>query len=145
MLTIQRDAILVFSGVLLGSFGISCLWFGLLGQALLRSWPKALAGYNFFTSASLLETTLWALGCMTTSIGFPVIPTPAWVKLLHAFILLTGIFQVTYLLACFSIISATDASRVSDRVTVPLAELETKVSMALAIRESFELRAKAGA
>jgi len=144
LLTIQREAVIVFSGVLLAAFGISCLWFGLLAQAILHTWRSSFAGYGFFTSASLVETTLWALGCMTTAIGFPTGATPIWIKLLHAAVLMTGVFQVTYLLACFSILSSTDASHVSDRVIVPVAELETKVSMAMAIRESFEIRAKTG-
>ena len=145
LLVIQREAIVVFSGVLLAAFGVSCLWFGLFAQTLIHTWPSLLVGYNFFTSASLVETTIWALGCMTTAIGFPAGPSSVWVKVLHAFILATGIFQVTYLLACFSIISATDATRVSDRVTVPVTELEVKVSMAFGMREAFETRMKTGA
>jgi len=64
------------------------------------------------------------------------------IKMLHGFMLITGIFQVTYLLACFSIVSATDSTRVSDSATVSVTELDAKVSMALAIKESFELQAK---
>ena len=42
---------------------------------------------------------------MTTSIGFPGQDTSVAIKTLHAAILATGIFQITYLLACFSIMA----------------------------------------
>jgi len=143
LITIQQEAIVVFSVVLLSAFGLSCVWFGLLAQAILHTWPTSLSGYSFFGSGSLIDTTLWALGCMTTAVSFPTGgSTPMAIKMLHGFMLITGIFQVTYLLACFSIVSATDSTRVSDSATVSVTELDAKVSMALAIKESFELQAK---
>ena len=59
------------------------------------------------------------------------------------FILAVGLFQVTYLIACFSIVSAPEAVRISEKADVMLAELRAKVAIAEAVRNAFDRLAKA--
>lgn len=114
---IQREAILVFSMALLATFTASAVMWGLVGRALLHTEPAALQAYSFFSSRSLLECVLWSVGCMTTSISFPGSAAPVWLKALHGSILATGVFQLTYLLACFSIMANAEGQRTVGRAT----------------------------
>ena len=103
---VHREALLVFSIALLSALGMSALFWALVGRAVHHSSPLALSGYRFFAEWNFAEFVLWAFGCMTTSIAFPGSEASVSIKVFHAAILATGIFQITYLLACFSIMAS---------------------------------------
>jgi len=108
---IQRESLALFAASLLVAL-IAASWFwGLVGLALMHSKDGLLASYGFFSSGSMFEAILWAWGCMTTTIDFPGSAAPTWLKAIHALILATGLFQLTFLLACFSIMTSAEGSR----------------------------------
>jgi hypothetical protein len=100
---LQREALTYFSIALVGALAASSFFWGLIGYAMLKTYPAAMASYQFFQSGTLLESILWGLGCMTTSIGFPGEGAPLHLKLMHTAILATGIFQLTYLISSFGL------------------------------------------
>ena len=95
---------------LLLALGASSGFWGLVAIATMHS-TNALATYDFFNSGSLLEAITWAWGCMTTAVSFPGAASPTWLKALHALILATGLFQLTYLLACFAIMASAEGAQ----------------------------------
>jgi len=108
---VQRESLALFALSLLLALAASSLFWGLVGVAGLRTTRTFWAGYDFFNTGSLFEAVLWAWGCMTTTINFPARIAPTWLKALHAMILITGLFQLTFLFGCFSIMSNSEAQR----------------------------------
>src|SRR5262245_55156381 len=94
---VERESILMFCSALDVALVASAWFWGLIGLALLRTDPRALDSYAFFSGAGLTETFLWAWGCMTTSIGFAAASAPTWLKAIHGAIVATGVFQLTFL------------------------------------------------
>lgn len=124
LVTIHREAIVVFSVSLIATVVTSCVAFGLISQALWRTDPSILSAYAFFTTGSFLEGLIWALGCMTTTINFPGMSASLALKGLHAVILLIGLFQFTYLIACFSIMTSTGAHWANEHMAETVDRLE---------------------
>ena len=64
---------------------------------------------------------------MTTTIDFPGYTAPVWLKTVHCAILLTGLFQITYLLACFAIMAGAAGQRFVEKTSELLNEARAKV------------------
>ena len=124
---LHREAILTFSITLLFSVSASAVFWALMGRAMNINSPGYLNAYNFFSSGSLSETILWSLGCMFTAIGFPGSNAPITIKALHAAILGTGIFQFSFLLACFSIMASADVGRIVEHTKSAVENLSKKL------------------
>jgi hypothetical protein len=108
---VQKESLALFAASLLIALVASSWFWGLVGLGLMHSGDDLLSSYNFFNSGSMFEAILWAWGCMTTTIDFPGSTAPTWLKAIHASILATGLFQLTFLLACFSIMMNTEGTR----------------------------------
>jgi hypothetical protein len=109
---VQREAMSIFA-LSLGAALLSSGWlWGLVAVALLRTDSHVLDAYAFFSNGNLTEGISWAWGCMTTAISFPGSQAAPWLKVLHGVILATGIFQLTFLLLCFSIMTNAETARV---------------------------------
>jgi hypothetical protein len=142
---VHREALLVFSLALLLTIAMSAVFWGLCGRALHETSPNALSGYHFFSSYTLGECTLWAFGCMTTSISFPGQETSTGVKGLHAAILATGLFQITYLLACFSIMASAVVGETANKTILMAKALSDRLhresASAIVVGEVIEAKA----
>ena len=68
---------------------------------------------------------------MTTSISFPGSTASVAIKTLHACILVTGLFQITYLLACFSIMASAKGERTASRAAEAVAQLSEKFAQTM--------------
>ena len=79
--------------------------------------PAALQAYSFFATRSLLESSsgLWLYDYV--NLVSRLLAAPVWLKALHGSILATGVFQLTYLLACFSIMANAEGQRTVGRAT----------------------------
>jgi hypothetical protein len=108
---VQREAMAVFSIALVMAIVASGWFWGLVGVAILRTDAHALDAYDYFQTGSLTEALTWAWGCMTTAISSPGRLASTWRKVTHALILATGVFQLTFLLACFSIMTSAETAR----------------------------------
>jgi len=133
MAVIHREAIGVFSVALLAAFSASACFWALVARALMRTSMSFASSYHFFTTGSWFEAVPWAFGCMTTTVAMPMAGAPVWVKALHVLVLLTGIFQLTYLLACFSIMASAESNRIAGEADKLMQQTEAK------LRESHEL------
>jgi hypothetical protein len=128
VLNVHREALAAFSFSLVAALAASSWFWGLVGVASMKSSDELRQGYDFFQSGSLAEATLWAWGCMTTTIDFPGGKSPLWVKGMHALVLATGLFQITFLLACFSIMAGADGARSGKAVKEVLRTIREKLS-----------------
>ncbi len=108
---VQREAMALFSIALALALIASSWFWGLIGVAIIHTNRQSLDAYAFFNSGSLTEAVMWAWGCMTTAISFPGRLAPTWLKLVHGCILATGVFQLTFLLVCFSIMINAETTR----------------------------------
>src|SRR5207253_655997 len=81
-----------------------------------------------FAGQGYLEYVVWAVGCMTTSVPLPGREAVLGIKFLHCGILATGIFQITYLLGCFSIMVSTEGERAAQKAADLLKLAEQKHS-----------------
>jgi len=120
---IQRESMLIFTLMLSLALIFSAIFWGLVAYGILRTNPAALDAYSFFSDRSLLEATIWAFGCMTTAISFPGSAALLWVKVVHLLIVLTGFFQLTYLFACFSVVTETETKTATRKVESLLLEI----------------------
>ncbi len=132
---IQRESIGLFSATLLAALAASSVFWGLVGQAILRTNPQALDSYVFFNSRGFWEAVLWAWGCMTTTINFPGQAAVMWVKWLHAAILATGLFQLTFLIACFAIMTGSESQRNAQDVRDTLGAARAKLEEARSLEQ----------
>jgi hypothetical protein len=114
---VQREAMGIFTVALAIALAASAWFWGLIGVALLRTDSHVLDAYGFFHTGSLTEAVAWAWGCMTTAISFPGSLAPPWLKVVHGTILATGIFQLTFLLVCFSIMTNAETTRAVAQAT----------------------------
>jgi len=124
---LHREAILTFSFTLLLSVSISAVFWAMVGSAISVTSPDYLNAYDFFYSRTPAEMILWAFGCMFTAIGFPGAHAPVAIKALHAAILATGIFQFTFLLACFSIMASADLARIVESTKSSVETVSSKL------------------
>jgi hypothetical protein len=137
---IQRESLALFSLSLVTALMASAWFWGLAGLALVSLVDGALESYTFFSSYSLVEFVLWAWGCMTTTIDFPGSGAPIWLKFLHALILVTGLFQLTFLLACFSIMTSAESSRSAEEARKILQSARDKLKETRALEATaFEI------
>jgi hypothetical protein len=139
---IQQEAILIFSVALIITVLASAAFWGLVARALILTKPGVMNAYHFFSTRSFGEAVLWAIGCMTTSISFPGEGAAVGLKILHAVVLGTGIFEVTYLLACFSVMVNSEGQRVA-KLAAALVPAATKKLDELSVLEG-ELTAPPG-
>lgn len=130
---VQRESLALFSASLLVALAASSWFWGLVGLAVMHSANGLLTSYEFFSSGSLLEAIIWAWGCMTTAIAFPGSAAPTWLKAIHASILATGLFQLTFLLACFSIMTSSEGSRTAADARRTLQEARDKLEQTKAL------------
>jgi hypothetical protein len=105
--------------------------------AIIRTNPHVLDTYDFFNSGSLTEAIVWAWGCMTTAISFPGHIAPTWLKLIHASILATGVFQLTFLLVCFSIMINAETTRTVTQATTMIRGAREKLEHTRALETSI--------
>lgn len=124
---LQRESLTIFAISLLVALAASSVFWGLVGTAAMSFSDDLRNGYDFFQSGSLAEATLWAWGCMTTTIDFPGKGSPLLLKLVHALIVATGLFQLTFLLACFSIMAGTEGTRFSASVKDAIQVIRGKI------------------
>jgi hypothetical protein len=124
---VQRESMLMFSAALAFALIVSAWFWGLIGVALLRTDPHILDSYAFFNGTSLTESFLWAWGCMTTAVSFPARAAPTWLKAVHGGMLATGVFQLTFLLACFSIMVNAETARAVSQATALLKDAREKL------------------
>ena len=129
---VQKESLALFSASLLLALAASSGFWALVGTGIRHS-SHALDSYAFFSSGSLLETLIWAWGCMTTAIGFPGAEAPTWLKAVHASILATGLFQLTFLLACFSIMTSSEGSRAAAEARRALQVAQEKLDQTKAL------------
>jgi hypothetical protein len=132
---VQKESLTLFSVSLLLALAASSGFWGLVAIAVMHS-TDALAAYGFFNSGSWFEASIWAWGCMTTAISFPGAASPTWLKAVHASILATGLFQLTYLLACFSIMTSTEGMRTASEAKKALQVAREKLEEMKALEAS---------
>ena len=125
---IHREAMTIFALSLGAALVTSAGFWGLVGEALIRTNPQSLAAYNFFGTGTFIEAAAWAWGCMTTAVGFPGVGAATWVKCIHATILATGVFQLTFLIGCFSIMINAETSRTVAQATALLIAARSKLA-----------------
>jgi hypothetical protein len=130
---LQRESLALFALSLLLALAASSIFWGLIGLAGLRTTRALWVGYDFFNTGSLTESVLWAWGCMTTTINFPGHEAATWLKLLHAAILMTGLFQITFLFGCFSIMSNIEGQRSAADARAVLQAARSKLDEARAL------------
>ena len=130
---VQRESTLMFSIALALALVASSWFWALIGLAALEVNPQALDGYNFFATGSFTEALVWAWGCMTTAISFPARVSPTWLKVAHALMVATGLFQLTFLLACFSIMTNSETSRAVTEAAKMLTETREKLEKTRAL------------
>lgn len=126
---VQREALLYFSVVLVGALAASSVLWGLVGYAILRTAPQALAPYDFFTSGTLTEAVLWAWGCMTTTVNFPGTGAALSLKVIHSAILGTGLFQLTFLISSFAVLTPAEAPLNASEALIALQFTRKKVEI----------------
>jgi hypothetical protein len=121
---VQLETLLTFSACLVVAFSASCVVWALVGRTAVVFDPLFLQPYAFFTTYSFPEYLLWAFGCMTTSISFPGAGASVSLKSLHAMLLITGVFHLTFLLVGFSVMALAEGQRVVKKTEPRLDDLK---------------------
>lgn len=130
---VQREAMTIFSVALSVALLASSAFWGLVGVAIAQTQHEALDAYGFFSTGSFLESVLWAWGCMTTAIAFPGHLAPTWLKFVHGCVLATGVFQLTFLLVCFSIMINAETTRAVAEATAMIRTAREKLTYTRAL------------
>jgi hypothetical protein len=136
---VQRESLAAFFGSLLIALAVSCCFWGLVGFAVMQTNNHSLDAYEFFNSGTFGEAVLWAWGCMTTTVDFPGRMAPIWLKWLHAGILATGLFQLTFLLACFSVMINAESQRTIQDANKGFEDARTKIEQTRSLEASVIL------
>jgi hypothetical protein len=130
---VQREAMALFASALALAVLASTVFWALVVLAVAQNSPLALDGYGFFRMGSFLEAMVWAWGCMTTAIDLPGALTPTWLKVVHSLVLLSGLFQFTFLIACFSIMTTAEADRTIKDASRLLTDTQAKLAQTRAL------------
>jgi hypothetical protein len=135
---VHREALAIFSVALVLALVSSAVFWAFVAVAVATTWPGSLNAYSFFADESFLEYIMWALGCMTTSVGFPGSEASVALKSLHSLVLLTGVFEITYLLASFSLMAAAIGQQTATRALGILESVAGRLDGV--VKEENELR-----
>lgn len=134
---VHRESLLLFAASLVLALAASSTFWGLVGFAAMSSDARALESYGFFAGESFAEAVFWAWGGMTTTIDFPGAAAPLWVKAVHSMILATGLFQLSFLMACFALMASAESERVAEDVRKALAVARQRLEEELALEQAL--------
>ena len=130
---VLRETLAMFSAALALALIASAGFWALVGIAIQRTDPTALSAYSFFRTGGFVEFMIWAWGCMTTALAIPGHSAPVWLKGIHVLIMASGLFQITFLLACFSIMTSAESEQTAARAQRLLDEAVEKLAQTRAL------------